>query len=284
MKGGGREQAGQRAQAAGSGATGPAAAGDARRPAAPALHTPNSPLRQGPPRGPLPSLPAWGGCPGMPGHLSRRSYRCAYHSIHTAPLLRSSLRSAGGSAASSARLPRPRRRPRPDAGEGGTNRGRGRRPRPRRLGSVGDWALPTTTTSLWGSALGFGSRRGRSPRLLLGRLGAVRGSLRRVSPSADRALGNSEGESGWGPWPRRRKPARRGLRRVRRPVRRPGQPVTKSLPPCKGGLAGPRRHDSYLVDSASSHMLVSKIKPCMSKYKQLYSETANGSLNQLSFI
>jgi hypothetical protein len=39
--------------------------------------------------------------------------------------------------------------------------------------------------------------------------------------------------------------------------------------------------DSYLVDSASSHMLVSKIKPCMSKYKQLYRETANGSLNQL---
>ncbi len=31
-----------------------------------------------------------------------------------------------------------------------------------------------------------------------------------------------------------------------------------------------RVHDSYLVDPASSHMLVSKIKPCMSKYKQLY--------------
>jgi len=28
-------------------------------------------------------------------------------------------------------------------------------------------------------------------------------------------------------------------------------------------------------------MLVSKIKPCMSKYKRLYGETANGSLNQL---
>jgi len=28
-------------------------------------------------------------------------------------------------------------------------------------------------------------------------------------------------------------------------------------------------------------MLVSKTKPCMSKYKQLYSETANGSLKQL---
>ena len=40
----------------------------------------------------------------------------------------------------------------------------------------------------------------------------------------------------------------------------------------------------YLVDPASSHMLVSKIKPCKSKYKQLYGETANGSLNQLSFI
>jgi len=26
-------------------------------------------------------------------------------------------------------------------------------------------------------------------------------------------------------------------------------------------------------------MLVSKIKPCMSKYKQVYCETANGSVN-----
>ena len=41
-----------------------------------------------------------------------------------------------------------------------------------------------------------------------------------------------------------------------------------------------RRKDRYLVDPASSHMLVSKIKPCMSKYKRLYCETANGSLNQ----
>ena len=39
--------------------------------------------------------------------------------------------------------------------------------------------------------------------------------------------------------------------------------------------------NSNLVDPASSHTLVSKIKPCMSKYKQLYSETANGSLYQL---
>jgi hypothetical protein len=54
---------------------------------------------------------------------------------------------------------------------------------------------------------------------------------------------------------------------------------------------GPRRSvltarlsASYLVDPASSHMLVSKIKPCMSKYKLLHSETANGSLDQLIFI
>ena len=39
------------------------------------------------------------------------------------------------------------------------------------------------------------------------------------------------------------------------------------------------RQASYLVDSSSSHMLVSKIKPCMSKYKPQQGETANGSLN-----
>jgi hypothetical protein len=43
-----------------------------------------------------------------------------------------------------------------------------------------------------------------------------------------------------------------------------------------------RANQCNLVDPASSHMLVSKIKPCMSKYKLLYGETANGSLQQLS--
>ena len=56
---------------------------------------------------------------------------------------------------------------------------------------------------------------------------------------------------------------------------------------------GPRREcpleiafddDSYLVDPASSHMLVSKIKPCMSKFTLFYGETANGSLNQSRFL
>ena len=32
----------------------------------------------------------------------------------------------------------------------------------------------------------------------------------------------------------------------------------------------PKDVNSNLVDSASSHTLVSKIKPCMSKYKRLY--------------
>ena len=50
------------------------------------------------------------------------------------------------------------------------------------------------------------------------------------------------------------------------------------------GCAFAQSHLGYLVDPASSHMLVSKIKPCMSKYKRLYCETANGSLNQLWFI
>ena len=134
MKGGGTEQAGKGAgrragRAAGCGAYG-------WRRALPCRPAPRTP----PPRG-----LGWGGCPGTPGHLSRRGYRCAYHPIHTAPLLRSSLRSAGGSAASGASLPRSRQRLRPEAGEGGCRRGRGRRPRPRRLGFVGDWALPTTT-------------------------------------------------------------------------------------------------------------------------------------------
>jgi hypothetical protein len=35
-----------------------------------------------------------------------------------------------------------------------------------------------------------------------------------------------------------------------------------------GARSGVVADGSYLVDSASSHMLVSKIKPCMSKYKQ----------------
>ena len=52
-----------------------------------------------------------------------------------------------------------------------------------------------------------------------------------------------------------------------------------SVPPMVGVAS--RR---YLVDPASSHMLVSKIKPCMSKYRLSHSETANGSLDRLLFL
>ena len=38
---------------------------------------------------------------------------------------------------------------------------------------------------------------------------------------------------------------------------------------CVCVCVGTSQSDSYLVDSASSHMLVSKIKPCMSKYKHV---------------
>jgi hypothetical protein len=90
----------------------------------------------------------------------------------------------------------------------------------------------------------------------------------------------------WGTWTgeaearrdRRPAPAAGGL---------PGRSVSNNLSGRLTAPVGPAQrapHDSYLVDSASSHMLVSKIKPCMSKYKQLYRETANGSLYKLSFI
>ena len=43
----------------------------------------------------------------------------------------------------------------------------------------------------------------------------------------------------------------------------------------------PLDFSSNLVDPASSHMLVSKTKPCTSKYKLNDGETANGSLQRL---
>lgn len=49
-------------------------------------------------------------------------------------------------------------------------------------------------------------------------------------------------------------------------------------------LAEQTETGGILVDPASSHMLVSKIKPCMSKFTPSYGETANGSLNQSRFL
>ena len=53
-------------------------------------------------------------------------------------------------------------------------------------------------------------------------------------------------------------------------MRSPHRDQRTTLPSGVAGGLRPPAQDSYLVDSASSHMLVSKIKPCMSKYKQLY--------------
>ena len=47
--------------------------------------------------------------------------------------------------------------------------------------------------------------------------------------------------------------------------------MTPILRECAMSANAPIAHpQSYLVDPASSHMLVPKIKPCMSKYKPIY--------------
>ena len=48
---------------------------------------------------------------------------------------------------------------------------------------------------------------------------------------------------------------------------------TNNLAAGESILIAEAAHDgSYLVDPASSHMLVSKIKPCMSQYKHVMSK------------
>ena len=64
------------------------------------------------------------------------------------------------------------------------------------------------------------------------------------------------------------------------------RPNERTLCACRARCArsAGTRTNSYLVDPASSYMLVSKIKPCMSKYIPRHGETANGSLNRSLFI
>ena len=45
--------------------------------------------------------------------------------------------------------------------------------------------------------------------------------------------------------------------------------------------AAAQRYRTNLVDPASSHMLVSKIKPCMSQYKLLYGKCLVIGMSQL---
>ena len=152
---------------------------------------------------------------------------------------------------------------------------------------VGGWSLAIISADIWGKTL-TGSR--------------LRASIRGRVPSSWGAYA-AEWSGLWTP-PRPRRTALWGTRWGQTDssglpitycvlgasswghLRWPPTLVTKIRLPRGAFRASPdtRIQDSYLVDSASSHMLVSKIKPCMSKYKQLYRETANGSLNQLSFI
>ena len=52
--------------------------------------------------------------------------------------------------------------------------------------------------------------------------------------------------------------------------------------PCCSGMVT-LKYERYLVDPASGHMLVSKIKPCMSKHEPINGEAANSSLQQPLF-
>ena len=113
---------------------------------------------------------------------------------------------------------------------------------------------------------------------------------RRRAEGVGHSMAASSAQSGAAPWCRTiakllcrandRLPRERSAAPPVRPGHRRRQPAA---------LAGGRESRGtgvgrYLVDPASSHMLVSRIKPCMSKYKHLYRETANGSLKQLWFI
>ena len=67
----------------------------------------------------------------------------------------------------------------------------------------------------------------------------------------------------WSFYSRRLKPSIDELQPSdKHPLREPSSSVLRRL-------SGDVSDSSYLVDPASSHMLVSKIKPCMSKYKQI---------------
>ncbi|KAJ6824370.1 hornerin-like [Iris pallida] len=73
---------------------------------------------------------------------------------------------------------------------------------------------------------------------------------------------DAEGLGAIRPRPRTRTVYSTPLSTTRRPA-----PPTSLAPRAAGGAASTRT--CYLVDPASSHMLVSKIKPCMCKYEQV---------------
>ena len=62
----------------------------------------------------------------------------------------------------------------------------------------------------------------------------------------------------------------------------PRNPFTRGLG--RRHVEGVYRKSVYLVDPASSHMLVLKAKPCMCQYQLLDGQAANGSLHHLRLV
>jgi hypothetical protein len=163
--------------------------------------------------------------------------------------------------------------------------------------SVAGWVLRTVwPLASAGSRATGGNHAGRTPKWQKPRAeSSSRGAHTASHPSSGPAGGGwvrvdgCPGERGGGKRiaSQRRRPAQAGSA-AHHGRRAQTRAPTSNLDNLAGAVTGAGRptpaNDSYLVDSASSHMLVSKIKPCMSEYKQLYSETANGSLYKLSFI
>ena len=153
----------------------------------------------------------------------------------------------------------------------------------RGLGYVGAWPLARLTKSHRGyrpvgeAACGRTSREG----LLLGRLGGVFGALCASLPPADGALGNSEGENGCATrqaWPSPGCAARTvGLTAP--------DPVTRELfCPVTRAVGRPRRTIVTWLILPVVICLSQRLSHACLSISNLYSETANGSLNQLSFI
>ena len=150
-----------------------------------------------------------------------------------------------------------------------------------------------------GSALAAADGSHAFVRVTVRGLTVPRGAPRLDAWRRRRSDGDREGES------RRRGhgPARRGRRRPGVGERAPAgatppgplgpQPGPRRAPPRLGetrpggaGRGGSARaaDGTYLVDPASSHMLVSKAKPCTCKHRPPHGEAANGSLDRLQFI
>jgi hypothetical protein len=147
-------------------------------------------------------------------------------------------------------------------------------------------ALPTISPALWGPSCRLSALRVCEAAWAFSSWGVHAAGLLLAATPVRLRGGPRLGELSGGKWIGCLPRSRPGCFRSRRLglFRRPPSLVQSALSGVQPRRFGALAYDCYLVDSASSHMLVSKIKPCMSKYKQLYRETANGSLNQLSFI